>query len=301
MRWSVFGPAPRCPAEEREITVDGRQRQYRLFVPEAARPGMPIVLCLHGGGGNARQMERYTQFNDLAEREGFVVVYPESIGGHWNDGRGVAVIRAQRENIDDVKFLRAVLDDVAREHNVDRSRVFATGISNGAMMSHRLAAEAADVIAAIAPVVGGMPRALAEKFHPALPVSVLIIQGDADPIVPFGGGEVTVGRSKRGELLSTADTVARYVARNENPSGAISSTIDADAGDGTSVEVRRYPDGADGAKTELYVVRGGGHAWPGRSQYLPKATIGPASQDFSATQVIWSFFQGCPPRLKPAK
>ena len=299
IRLPVFGAAPERPAETKSITVDGRKREYRLFVPDSVARPAPLVLVLHGGGSNAQQMERYTRFDEPSQRQGCIVVYPQSVGSNWNDGRGVKAIAAQRENVDDVGYLRVVVDDVAAAHAIDRSRVFATGISNGGMMSHRLAAEASDLVAAIAPVVGGMPQTLAGAFHPRFPVSILIIQGDSDPIVPYAGGEITVGLRKRGQILPTTETFALYAKHNGNQGEPVESTLDADPSDGTSILIRRYADNPNGTKTELYVVNGGGHTWPGRPPYLPKSVIGRASQDFSATETIWRFFESCP-RRSPA-
>lgn len=292
----TFGAAPDRPAKKIAITVDGRQREYRVLVPDKIANPAPVVLVLHGGGGNAQQMERYTRFDEPAEREGFLVVYPQSVGSNWNDGRGVETIPSQRENVDDVKYMRAVVDDLARRHVIDRARVFATGISNGGMMSHRLAAEASDLVAAIAPVAGGMPQKLVAKFNPEFPVSILIIQGDEDPIVPFAGGDIRVGRRTRGTILPTNETVALYVKRNGNPGEPTKTRLDADPDDETSVEISKYLDSPSGAATELYVVKGGGHTWPGRPRYLPESVIGRASQDFKATDVIWEFFKSCPAR-----
>ena len=99
----TFGAAA---AQPHAITVDGLEREYLVYVPDNAHRPASVVFCLHGGGSNARQIERYTQFDALAAKEGFVVIYPESVDGNWNDGRGNPEIRAQRDNIDDVKFLR---------------------------------------------------------------------------------------------------------------------------------------------------------------------------------------------------
>ena len=129
----------RGEAVEHSVTVDGISRKYLVFAPKEFDKPLPVVLAFHGGGGNARQMERYTRFNDLAAKEGFLVVYPEAVDGNWNDGRGIAGVRAQQENIDDVKFVRTIVDRISKEHKIDRSRVFSTGISNGGFMSHRLA------------------------------------------------------------------------------------------------------------------------------------------------------------------
>src|SRR5271157_4781331 len=288
-------------AVEHTVTIDGITRKYLGFAPRGLDKPLQVVLALHGGGSNARQMERYTRFNDLAATEGFLVVYPEAVEGNWNDGRGIEGVRSQQENMDDVKFVRTILDCMSKEHKIDRSRVFCTGISNGAFMSHRLAAEASDLITAIAPVVGGMAPSMAKKFQPDYPVSILIIQGDADPLVPIRGGMVGFSRGrKRGHVIPTEETISLYVRRNGNQVEPTVTTSDRDEKDGTSVEIRRYPDGPGGVKTRVYIVRNGGHTWAGRPLYLPEMLIGKASQEFSATEVIWEFFKSCSPRLAPA-
>ena len=284
-------------AVEQSVTVDGISRKYLVFAPKGFEKPLPVVFALHGGGSNARQMERYTRFNPLAAKEGFLVLYPEAVEGNWNDGRAIPSVRAQQENIDDLKFVRIIVDSLSREHKIDRSRVFCTGISNGAFMSHRLATEASDLIAAIAPVVGGMAPAMAKKFHPAYPVSILIIQGDADPLVPIRGGMVGFPRGrKRGQVVPTEETISLYVKRNGNQGEPAEATLDWDEKDGTSVEIRKYPDGPGGVKTQVYIVKNGGHTWAGRPLYLPETLIGKASQEFSATDVIWGFFKACPAR-----
>ncbi len=254
-------------AVEKTLTVDGRQREYRVFVPSGHKGPLPVVFMLHGGGGNARGIERITRFDELAEEEGFIVVYPQGFDSHWNDGRGVAFMRAQKENVDDVKFIRAVLDDVAAGNAVDRGRVFATGISNGGFMVHRLAADAADMVAAIAPVVGGLAPAIGEKFNPRQPVSILIIQGDADPIVPIDGGDVVIGNGpSRGKVLPTKETLAKYLARDGNRTDAVAPVVASGPRQGTSVEEFKYPDGPCGVKTYYYIVKQGGHTWYGEGR-----------------------------------
>jgi polyhydroxybutyrate depolymerase len=290
---------PPGTAIERSITVDGLKRKCLVFVPGKPKEPMPVVFVLHGGGGNARGTERYTQFNQAAEKVGFFVIYPDAVGSNWNDGRGVDSVVAPKQNIDDVKFLRLLLEAVARDHRLDRSRVFATGISNGAFMCHRLAAEASDMIAAIAPVVGGMAPAMAAKFKPEYSVSILIIQGEADPLVPIDGGDVGFPRGrKRGKVIPAKETLAKYLERNGSEGTPTMSTLAADPSDGTAVEISKYPDGPGGVKTYYYLVKNGGHAWPGRPAYLRETCIGKASQAFPASEVICQFFASCPPRSK---
>jgi pimeloyl-ACP methyl ester carboxylesterase len=131
---------------------------------------LPVDLAFHGAGSSARQMERYTRFNDLAAKEGFLVVYPEAVDGNWNNGRGIEGVRAQQENIDDVKFARLIVDRLSEVYKIDRSRIYCTGISNGAFMSRRLATEASDLIAAIALVVGVISPSLASRIAVAPPM-----------------------------------------------------------------------------------------------------------------------------------
>jgi polyhydroxybutyrate depolymerase len=208
-------------------------------------------------------------------------------------------MRAQKENVDDVKFIRAVLDDVATGNPVDRGRVFATGISNGGFMVHRVAAEAADIVAAIAPVVGGLAPAIGEKFNPRQPVSILIIQGDADPVVPIDGGDVVIGNGpSRGKVLPTKETLTKYLARNGNRADAVAPTVAPGPRQGTSVQEFKYPDGPGGVKTYYYIVKQGGHNWFGAGQGA-QPNANPA-QGFQATNATWDFFKTCPPRVAVA-
>ncbi len=124
----------------KRITIDGRERQFLISAKSSSDQLRPVVIVLHGGGSKASEIRIYSQFDRVAEREGFIAVYPESVGGNWNDGRRNDFSAAQREQVDDVKFIRAVIDNVAKEHPVDCGRIFSTGISNGGITSHRLAA-----------------------------------------------------------------------------------------------------------------------------------------------------------------
>lgn len=276
---------------------DGIERRYLLHVPPDLDPATPaaLVLCLHGGGGTADQMARFTGFSALSDEKGFLVVYPDSVGRIWEDGREGRALPNRHGPIDDVGFLSAVIDDVSRRHAVDPKRIFATGPSNGGFMSHRLGIELSNRIAAIAPVIGGIAEPLAERVAPAQPVSVLIIQGTEDPLVPYDGGNVRVGGRERGRLISTADAVKRWVAANgcaEPPN--VEVRPDADPRDGCRVTVMTYTGGRAGSEVLLYRIDGGGHTWPGGSQYLPKRLIGRVCRDFDATRTIWEFFERHP-------
>lgn len=286
---------PAAAAETLRLETGGRTRSYVLHVPArlpAEKPA-PLVLVFHGGSGTGAGMERLTGFSALADREGFLVAYPDGVGRNWNDGRGIESARAQREDVDDVGFVAALIDAIGRRHPVDPHRVYATGISNGGVFSHYLGARLASRIAAIAPVVGGIAEPFRPAFAPAAPVAVLILQGTADPLVPYAGGGVLQGR--RGRIISTDEAVRLWV---EADSAARDATVedmpDRDPADGCTARRFVHAGGRGGTEVVLVRLEGGGHTWPGGPQYLPSSLIGRVCRDFDATALIWEFFRGHP-------
>jgi polyhydroxybutyrate depolymerase len=277
------------------LAFGGLTRTYRLRVSPASRRPMPLVLALHGGGGTGEHMERLTLggFNRLADREGFAVVYPDGVERHWNDGRGTQAYRSHRDNIDDVGFLAALIGYAARSIPVDLRRVYATGISNGGLMSFRLARELADRIAAIAPVAISMSEQLLQMRTPARPISVLLIPGTQDPLVPWEGGEIGfAGGRKVGRVISVAESVRFWATHNQcPPTPAVTWEPDRDPFDGTRVRRVAYGPCREGTEVVLYAVEGGGHTWPGGQQYLAERLVGRTSRDIDANEVIWGFFK----------
>lgn len=284
-------------ATPRHLTVNGLDRSYRLYLPPslARTQPAPLVIALHGGGSDGLGMERLTHFSLLAERERFAVVYPDGLGNNWNDGRVVPSSRAHRENIDDVGFINVLINIIAREQALDTLRIYVTGISNGGMFSHVLGAQLAHRVAAIAPVVGGIVERTVAQFNPLQPVSVLIIQGTADPIVPFDGGAVKPGQ--RGSIIPTSQAVGLWVQKNGCPPQPTQQVLpEGAARDGCRVTVSHWTDGHAGSEVVYYKIEGGGHTWPGGPQYLPKFMIGPVCRQFDATEMIWEFFKAHPKR-----
>jgi len=269
------------------LVVDGRSRSYLLHVPPNAGTGpRPLVIELHGGGGTAAGMERLTDLTDQTDPRGWLVAAPSGIGRQWNDGRsGVG------SPIDDVAFIRALIDDVAARTSLDRNRVFATGISNGAMMSGRLACDLSDRIAAVAQVAGTIGVEERDRCAPSAPVSILVIAGTADPLVPYAGGAVgaRLGLS-RGAVIGAEQYVADWLARDGLTAAERStSQLPPD----TAIVQAGSP---GGPRVAFYSVAGGGHTWPGGPQYLPRFLVGSTTRTFDASQVIVDFFAGVPPR-----
>ncbi len=269
--------------QQGEIIYQGQRRHFLVHIPEdySGQKGLPLVIALHGGGGNPKAMAKLTGFSLLADEEGFVVVYPQAVNRHWNDGRGVKRFRSHREEIDDVGFISALIDTMVTRLAVDPERIYATGISNGGMMSLRLGCELSSRLAAIAAVAASMPEKLAKKVVPQAPLSVLLINGTQDPIVPYEGGGVGLF-AKRGRVLPVEKTVEFWVLFNrckENPS----DTLVAD-------KVRRtvFAGGAEGTEVVLYTIADGGHIWPGGARRHHR--FGSYFGEINATRLIWDFF-----------
>lgn len=280
---------------DRHITAGGRERGYRLHLPpmvggDAPRP---LVLVFHGGGGDPASAERLTRFSELADRAGFVVVYPEGVGKNWNDGREHAYAGAFRDAVDDVAFVSALLDALTGELALDPRRIYATGISNGAVFVNHLAARLSPRLAAIAPVAGSIAVPFDARFAPAQAVSVLMINGTDDPLMPYQGGGVARGR--RGEVIGAEAAIQKWVSANGCSGVPRTAQLpDTDAADGCRGFSVEWTACRDNTAVALYRLEGGGHTWPGGPQYLPDFIIGKTCNDFDATAEIWKFFAAHP-------
>jgi len=277
------------PGDYREsISVDGRSRTYLLHVPSGykALTPLPLVIAFHGFGGDGKSMAELSKLSALADKENFFVAYPDGFERSWNHGDGARP--AVKENIDDVKFVRTLIETLEKKLEIDNARIFATGFSNGALMTERLGCELADVLAGIAPVSGSLPKKIASSCKPAKPVLFHLIYGVADPLSPYNGGTL---KSDGGDVLSVKDTLSFWGKHN----GCLSKKeekLSLQVNDGTSVTKTVYHP-CTGAGTVLYSIEGGGHAWPPSSPRLQPIT-GKSSKNIDATKVIWEFFKAHP-------
>lgn len=271
--------------DAKTLVLGGVTRSYVVRAP--AMPGgaarFPMVIVLHGGGGNAANAETMTGFTAKARQEGFIVVYPNGSGRlhdkllTWNAGHCCAY--AMKEGVDDVKFIDALIDTMVRDYPVDAHRVYVTGMSNGGMMTHRLGRELSGRIAAIAPVVATV---FGDEARPAHAVPALIINGMLDKNVPYLGGPPG-GRGARGwdgtptqpaieqwEFWAAANGCNPTPRKQENAKWILWSN-------------------ACATPVELYLVKDNGHAWPGGQ---PGSRRGDKpSTAVNATDVIWEFFK----------
>lgn len=276
----------------RTVHVGDLDRRYLVHIPPGHDPAVPtpVVLAFHGGGGNAAGMAAMSGLSEKADAAGFIVVYPEGTGRLprvLTFNAGDCCGQAAARKIDDVAFTRALLDDLATVVAVDARRVYATGMSNGAMMAHRLGAELSERIAAIAPVAG--PIGIG-SCTPGRPVPVMHFHGDSDAFAPFAGGR---GRGVSGtSFRSVGATIAAWVEADGCAGEPETTPLDDREDDGTRVRLQRHGGGRDGAEVVLVVIEGGGHTWPGREP--PLATLGTSTRDVSANDLMWEFFERHP-------
>ncbi len=271
--------------EYSHIVVDGRNRSFLIRLPEnySLDQQYPLVLAFHGGGGNAKLLESRSGLTDIANEAGFIVCYPNGNGRvdyhylTWNAGYCCAY--ALEQNIDDVNFVRELILHLENQYSIDSNRIYATGMSNGGILTHRLGAEMSERFAAIAPVagsIGGYESRVSELYLPPTPPSplpVFIIHGIADTHVAYEGGHAVLATGSRIDL-SVNDSVSFWTSSNRavlNDNTTIGNLI-----------ICRYSGNTTRSDVLVYVIVDGIHIWPGEPTDPLKA--------LQASYIIWSFF-----------
>lgn len=278
------------------IKSSGTERTCFVHLPKgfSSKKVYPLVFILHGGGGNALQVAGHSQFNKLADKYGFIVAYPQGINKHWNDGRKVPKHREQDSTINDIEFIMKSIEAIKRKYPVNSSRIYAAGISNGGFMCQRLAVEKANTFAAVASIVASLPL----RWQNSSPgeISVLLINGTSDPLVPYNGGPLTIKilgiRLDQGKVLSTDKTIYFWLKHNKISTLPVITDIEDKVPNDNCHAVRfDWSNKESGVCVSLIKVINGGHSWPGAEKNLPKRIVGETCDDFNASEVIWSFFK----------
>jgi polyhydroxybutyrate depolymerase len=297
---SIF-PQEEVDLQFHSFIHNGLERTYYLHLPTNFKnlSSLPLVMVLHGGGkGDGDDIAKHFGFNKIADREGFVVVYPNGIDSRWNDGRGVTFNKKEGlENIDDVGFLSSLIDTMIANYKIDSNRVFVTGVSNGGMMTFRLGCEISSKLTAIAPVIANIPKNIVDSCNPNSYLPVLIMNGTDDPLVPWEGGQVKFLWREMGEVLSTENSVRFWVEHNKCFEKPVKETLpDIDPEDDSRVRVVTYKNKENNIEVVLYAIVGGGHNIPGGNTPDISFLLGNKNNDINAAEVIWEFFKNAPPK-----
>ncbi len=281
-----------------KLQVGGLERRCLVQLPPAydRRKLVPLVIMLHGMGGTAANAMRETGWSAKADTEGFIVAYPEgtrpdaskppSLRGNpqaWNDGSGR--FYAAEHNVDDVAFLRVLIEKLSADSAVDPRRIFVAGFSNGASMAFRAGAELADRIAAVAPHSGAN---WTEVVQPARGISLCYLTGTADTLNPMDGGFPKLAFGGRDQGGKPKPAVGVSIAKWTTALGCSEAPAQDETNNG--VRTRRYGPGHDGAEVLLITIEGLGHNWAGGVGQAPEFLVGKNTDKLKATDAVWDFF-----------
>ncbi len=288
--------------EKREfILIKNQQREYFIeyfiFLPDDYKKSLEysLVFIFHGGGRNTKQIMKYTKFNQLANKEKYIVVYPEALDPHWTEERKISILPQN----DDIRFIDELIKHLIKQYSINQHQNFAPGIFNGGFICIYLAYHLSNRIRAIAPVAANIPENISRNIKTKYPVSILLMNGTDDPLVKYNGGSVGFGeKNRRGKSIPTEETL--HIWKNNN--GCENQKI---------IEEIEYKDKQEVCKavkisfekcqnhtrvTSIQLIECG-HTWPWSFQYLPEFVIGKTCKDFFATDIIWNFFKNTEKRI----
>lgn len=279
--YSVFYFPNRGSATADTMVSSGQKREYLLYVPKSydrTKP-TPLVITLHTSMSWASSAMAISQWNSVADENGFIVVYPEGTGfgpKSWEMAGSETPSR-----MPDVIFISALIDKLETSYNIDKTRIYANGMSNGGGMSFVLSCTLSDRIAAVGLVSAGLDPGW--SWCPDhRPAGVIAFHGTADPVCPYQGG---YSKLAGGTFPSIPDFMEKWSRRNQCGPNPVESTVAAD------VMRLQYTNCAGGADVALYVIKGEGHQWPGGKRVAAEWMIGPYSRSIDATRQMWTFFR----------
>ena len=269
------------------------QRVYSLHIPDSfdGTESAPLVVFLHGGGGNSQSAQNFTNFNEVSEDNGFLMLYPQAgfefpAGSFiWADGRGLA---PDVQGIDDVGYVNNLIDFLETQYNINEDKIYLCGFSNGSFLTQKIAFEANSQFAAIGTIGGTMSEDLFENNSPNRAIPMIYIFGADDPFVPYDGGFVS-GKMDFDPVVGIEEAVDFWINNNNCQTTLPKVNLpDLNASDNSSVRVFEYINGDSNSRVKYYEITGGGHTWPG--VLLPNQNLGNVNMDIEASKELWEFF-----------
>lgn len=273
------------------IVHQGLNRTFIVHLPPTynGTDKVPLIMVLHGGGnGDALTVRDYLHFDEVGDTANFITVFPYGCYNDWADGRGVS--SADTAGIDDVSFLTTLKDTLITQYAIDSCKTYITGPSNGGMMSLRIASEKPHSFSAYAPIISSLPDSIAINFNHQIPVSLLLMPGTEDPLIPYEGGSLI----SPGSVIGVDSTIALFLANNGCANANPDSTLFADIDPTDNSTVTRYDYGFcnDSSEIVLYKIIGGGHTIPGMEAIInPFPLFGYINYDIDAAVETCKFFK----------
>ena len=265
--------------EKMNIVVDGKNREYIIYIPRGLKPLSPLVVAIHGYTDNDTAFMNYTGLNQVAAINGFAVCYPQGV----TDSSGktfwqVGYSFHKNEDVDDVRFISTLTERLQNKYGFDSGRTFVTGMSNGGDMCILLACRRPDLFKAAAPVSGCMMKVNYDSCNSTVPIPVFMINGTNDKITWWDGDPDDL--QHYGPYLPALTTFDFFVRKNQCTEFTTDTIPDINVADSSYIISKRYSGGINGNQVWLYTVVNGGHDWIGKG----------GNMDLSASEEIWKFF-----------
>jgi polyhydroxybutyrate depolymerase len=267
------------------VTVAGIERTYTVHLPRGYQSSHPLALVFnfHGEGGSGEGVADSTGLNAFADTYGFIVVYPDGMDHHWT---GDIPKPGQPDTLNDLLFVRALIDRIEKLYSINPDRIIATGFSNGGAFAQQLACRHGSPFSGVVSVSGVLNRADAAACAPDRPVFVIQIHGTSDPLVPYEGGEVNLKDGGHFSVISIEESVELWARLGRCQTPPKTTPMPERKNDGTKVERTIYSPCQRDSGVVHYRVIGGGHTWPGSSPTTPNQAMGRVSQQIKASEII---------------
>ena len=271
--------------EERVIEHEGLERSFLIYVPTNIKENAPLVVAIHGYTSSAKTLMGYSGINQVADKEGFLVAYPQGTkDSRDNNFFNVGYEFHSDSKVNDVNFIREIVLNLTKDYKLNSKRVFATGMSNGGDMSYLLACTSSDLFTAVAPVAGVMMKDTLENCNPVKKIPIFEIHGTKDSISKFEGD--MNNEDKWGAYYDLPSTIEFWVNKHALNEKETIQLENKNTEDGTTITFERYWSDESQREVWFYIVNDGNHTWPGMTGLFSRT----ANQDINSAEEIWKFF-----------